>query len=191
MSKIIYVAIISAFVNNLVLSQMYGVNAMLKGSSRISTALRLGFSIITVTFFSSAVTWPISVYVLDSIGVDFLDILIFLLVVGALSYAFFAILRKSVKRYDEKYNGMLPLVVINSAVLGILINNVQVGYSFLRSLANSLSGAFGFAVAVVIMAGIRERIRYNDVPRPFEEIPILLISAGLMAIAFNGFAGLI
>ena len=98
---------------------------------------------------------------------------------------------RKVSAKRRAYSRILPLVVINSAVLGVILTNVQVGYSFLRSTVNSICGGLGFAVAVIILAGVRERIAFNDVPKPFEGVPILLVTAGLMSIAFYGFTGLI
>ena len=96
----------------------------------------------------------------------------------------------SVHLYDH-YKELLALVIINSAVLGIILNNVEVGYSFIRSTVFSIFGGVGFGIAMILMAGVREKIKYNDIPGPFEGVPILLVTAGLMSIAFYGFTGLL
>lgn len=191
MTKLIYVAIISAFVNNVVLGQMFGVNAVIRGSDKISYALRLSLCVIVVTFFSSVITWPIAQYVLQRFDLTILETLVFLLVEAIIVAVLNKLADAKLKSKRKIYSQMLPLIIINSAVLGVILNNVQVGYSFLRSAVNSLCGSLGFAIAVIILAGVRERIRYNDVPKPFEGVPILLVTAGLMAIAFYGFTGLL
>ncbi|MBR3241843.1 MAG: electron transport complex subunit RsxA [Parasporobacterium sp.] len=191
MTKLIYVAIMSAFVNNVVLGQMFGVNAAIRGSDKISYALRLSLSVIVVTFLSSVITWPIGTYLLDRFGLPVLQMIVFLLVEALITAALLKLVKAKFHKQKKIYSQILPLIVINSAVLGIILTNVQVGYSFLRSTVNSVCGSLGFAAAVLILAGVRERIQFNDVPKPFEGVPILLVVSGLMAIAFYGFTGLI
>ena len=191
MTKLIYVAIISAFVNNVVLGQMFGVNAAIRGSDKISYALRLSLCVIVVTFLSSVITWPINAFLLGRFSLQSFQTIVFLLVEAIIVLVLTRIARRLEPERKRTYSRILPLVVINSAVLGVILTNVQVGYSFLRSTVNSVCGGLGFAIAVIILAGVRERIAFNDVPRPFEGVPILLVTAGLMAIAFYGFTGLI
>ena len=191
MTKLIYVAIMSAFVNNVVLGQMFGVNAVIRGSDKISYALRLSLSVIVVTFLSSVITWPIGEFLLNRFGLSVLQTLVFLLVEALIVAGLLKLVKSIFHKRKQVYSQILPLIVINSAVLGVILMNVQVGYSFLRSAVNSVCGSLGFAAAVLILAGIRERIQFNDVPRPFEGVPILLVVCGLMAIAFYGFTGLI
>lgn len=191
MTKLFYVAIISAFVNNVVLGQLFGVNAVIRGSDRISYALRLSLSVIVVTFLSSVITWPVGEYLLNRFGLSYLQPIVFLLIEAILIALLVALIRAKFPKRRQIYGQILPLILINSAVLGILLMNVQVGYSFLRSAVNSVCGGLGFALAVVLLAGVRERIRFNDVPKPFEGVPILLVVCGLMAIAFYGFTGLV
>lgn len=191
MTKLIYVAIASAFVNNVVLGQMFGVNAAIRGSDKIINALRLGVCVIVVTFLSSVITWPISEYLLTKFDLSFLETIVFLLVETVIAAILIAFLGRKKTARSQSYSRILPLIVINSAVLGVILMNVQVGYGFLRSTVNSVCGGLGFAVAVVILAGIRQKIAFNDIPKPFEGVPILLVTAGLMAIAFYGFTGLL
>lgn len=191
MTKLIYVAIISAFVNNVVIGQMLGVNAAMRGSDRFPTALRLSFGVLVVTFVSSAVTWPIGTFLLERFSLSYLQTIVFLAVEAVAATLFTTLVKKWWGRRRKNEASLLPLILVNSAVLGVLLTNVQVGYSFLRSMVNSVCGALGFAVAVLILAGVRERIAYNDVPKPFEGVPILLVVCGLMAIAFYGFTGLL
>ena len=191
MTKLIYVAIISAFVNNVVLGQMFGVNAVIRGSDKMSNALRLSLSVIVVTFLSSMITWPISEFILGKLQIRLFQTIIFLLVESIIVVVLIALVNRYFSEKRKVYGRILPLTLINSAVLGVILTNVQVGYSFLRSTVNSVCGGLGFAIAVIILAGVRERIAFNDVPKPFEGVPILLVTSGLMAIAFYGFTGLL
>lgn len=191
MTKLVYVAIISAFVNNVVLAQMFGVNAVIRGSDSIRHALRLSVSVIVVTFLSSVITWPVGEFLLAPAGLSFLQTFVFLIIEALIIAILMKIVKAKFHKKDQVYNEILPLILINSAVLGVILMNVQVGYSFVRSTVNSICGCLGFAAAVLILAGVRERIRFNDVPKPFEGVPILLVVSGLMAIAFYGFTGLI
>lgn len=191
MTKLIYVAIISAFVNNVVLGQMFGVNAVIRGSDKMSNALRLSLSVIVVTFLSSMITWPISEFILGKLQIRLFQTIIFLLVESIIVAVLIALVNRYFSERRKIYGRILPLTLLNSAVLGVILTNVQVGYSFLRSTVNSVCGGLGFAIAVIILAGVRERIAFNDVPKPFEGVPILLVTSGLMAIAFYGFTGLL
>ena len=191
MTKLIYAAIISAFVNNLVLTRTFGTNSLLRDSKDYGTALRLGGGILVVTFLTSVITWPIGRYLLERFNLPELETILFLVIEAVLIWVILALIKKiSVDKY-EKLHPLFTLIIANSAVLGIILNNVNVGYSFIRSTVFSIFGAIGFGIALILMAGVRERIRYNDVPQPFEGVPILLVTAALMAIAFYGFTGLI
>lgn len=191
MTKLFYAAIIAAFVNNLVLTQSLGMDSFIRNSKDIATSVRIAVSVLIVTVVSSLITWPIGRYVLDKLQISFLSTILFLLVEAALVWFVLFVMKKiSVHLYDH-YKELLALVVINSAVLGIILNNVEVGYSFIRSTVFSIFGGVGFGIAMILMAGVREKIKYNDIPGPFEGVPILLVTAGLMSIAFYGFTGLL
>lgn len=191
MTKLFYAAIIAAFVNNLVLTQSFGMDSFIRNSKDIATSVRIAVSVLIVTVVSSLITWPIGRYVLDKLQISFLSTILFLLVEAALVWFVLFVMKKiSVHLYDH-YKELLALVIINSAVLGIILNNVEVGYSFIRSTVFSIFGGVGFGIAMILMAGVREKIKYNDIPGPFEGVPILLVTAGLMSIAFYGFTGLL
>lgn len=191
MTKLFYAAIIAAFVNNLVLTQSLGIDSLIRDSKELATSIRIAVSVLIVTVVSSLITWPIGRYVLDKLQITFLSTILFLLIEAAFVWlVLFGMKQISVKLYDH-YKELLALVLINSAVLGIILNNVEVGYSFIRSTVFSIFGAVGFGIAMVIMASVREKIKYNDIPGPFEGVPILLVTAGLMSIAFYGFTGLL
>ena len=191
MTKLFYAAIIAAFVNNLVLTQSLGMDSFIRNSKDIATSVRIAVSVLIVTVVSSLITWPIGRYVLDKLQISFLSTILFLLVEAALVWFVLFVMKKiGVHLYDH-YKELLALVIINSAVLGIILNNVEVGYSFIRSTVFSIFGGVGFGIAMILMAGVREKIKYNDIPGPFEGVPILLVTAGLMSIAFYGFTGLL
>ena len=191
MTKLFYAAIIAAFVNNLVLTQSLGMDSFIRNSKDIATSVRIAVSVLIVTVVSSLITWPIGRYVLDKLQISFLSTILFLLVEAALVWFVLFVMKKiSVHLYDH-YKELLALVIINSAVLGIILNNVEVGYSFIRSTVFSIFGGVGFGIAMILMAGVRKKIKYNDIPGPFEGVPILLVTAGLMSIAFYGFTGLL
>ncbi len=191
MTKLFYAAIIAAFVNNLVLTQSLGVDSFIRNSKDLATSVRISVSVLVVTVVSSLITWPIGRFVLDKLQISFLSTILFLLIEAAFVWFVLFIMKKiSVHLYDH-YKELLTLIIINSAVLGIILNNVEVGYSFIRSTVFSIFGAVGFGIAMILMAGVREKIKYNDIPGPFEGVPILLVTAGLMSIAFYGFTGLL
>ncbi len=191
MTKLYYAAIIAAFVNNLVLTQSLGMDSLIRNSKDLATSIRISVSVLVVTVVSSLITWPIGRYVLDKLNISFLSTILFLLIEAALVWlVLYAMKKISVNMYDH-YKELLALIIINSAVLGIILNNVEVGYSFIRSTVFSIFGAVGFGIAMILMAGVREKIKYNDIPGPFEGVPILLVTAGLMSIAFYGFTGLL
>ncbi len=191
MTKLIYVAIISAFVNNVVLSQGLGVDTALDGSKNMATSLRLSPGVLVITLVSSLITWPFGNYIFEKFGLSFLNSFCFLIIEAIIVWLFIKLVKVISVKTFEKYKALYSMIAVNSAVLGCIQNNVTVGYSFLRSTVNSFFGAVGFGIVVIILTGIRERIQYNDIPKPFEGVPILLVSAGLMAIAFYGFTGMI
>ena len=191
MTKLIYAAIISAFVNNLVLTRTFGANSLIKDSKDYGSALRLSGGILVITTLTSVLTWPLGRYVLEKFHLASLETIVFLMIETILVWIILALVKKISASKYEKLHPLLTMVIVNSAVLGLILNNVSVGYSFIRSTVFSIFGAIGFGIALLLMAGVRERIRYNDVPQPFEGVPILLVTAALMAIAFYGFTGLI
>ncbi len=191
MAKLIYVALITAFVNNVYLTSSFGVKTALDGSYEVENALKISVSVLIVTSIASIITWPINEYFLTRYNITFLQTVVFLIIEFFICAISKTIIKKSSPELNRSFGNIPFLIPINSAVLGVILTNVQSGYSFIRSFVNSFCGALGFAIALLILSGIREKIRFNDVPAPFEGIPILLISSGLMAIAFYGFSSLL
>ena len=190
--NIILLAISAAFVNNVILVQFLGICPFLGVSKQIKTAAGMGGAVIFVMAISSTVTSLIFYYVLEPLNIEYLNTIVFILVIAALVQFVEMFLKKAVPSLYRALGVYLPLITTNCAVLGIAISNVDSGYNILESIINGVFSAVGFAVALILMAGIREKLDKNDsIPESFKGTPIVLISAGLMAIAFAGLAGLI
>lgn len=191
MSELIIIALGSALVNNVVLSQFLGLCPFLGVSKKTNTAAGMGTAVIFVITLASFVAAIIYNYVLNPLGLDYLKTIVFILVIAALVQFVEMFLKKFMPSLYEALGVYLPLITTNCAVLGVALNNVQDSYSILKSVVNGFATAAGFTIAIVILAGIREKIEYNDIPAPFKGMPIVLVTAGLMAIAFCGFSGLL
>ncbi|MBD5539641.1 MAG: electron transport complex subunit RsxA [Lachnospiraceae bacterium] len=191
MSELIIIALGSALVSNVVLSQFLGLCPFLGVSKKTNTAAGMGTAVIFVITLASFVAAIIYNYVLDPLGLDYLKTIVFILVIAALVQFVEMFLKKFMPSLYEALGVYLPLITTNCAVLGVALNNVQDSYGILKSVVNGFATAVGFTIAIVILAGIREKIEYNDIPAPFKGMPIVLVTAGLMAIAFCGFSGLL
>ncbi len=189
--NVILLAISAALVNNVILSQFMGICPFLGVSKKVSTAAGMGGAVIFVMTIASAVTSLIYYYVLVPLDLSYLNTIVFILVIAALVQFVEMFLKKAVPSLYQALGVYLPLITTNCAVLGIALTNVQAGLNVGESIVNGMFSAAGFALAIIIMAGIREKIEHNDVPESFKGAPIVLISAGLMAIAFMGLNGLI
>lgn len=191
MKELIIIAIGAALVNNVVLSQFLGLCPFLGVSKKIDTAAGMGGAIIFVITISSAITSLIYTFILEKTGLTYLKTIVFILVIAALVQFVEMFLKKAMPALYQSLGVYLPLITTNCAVLGIAITNVQKEYNFVESVVNGFSTAVGFTISIVILAGLREKMEYNDVPESFQGMPIVLITSGLMAIAFFGFSGLI
>ena len=181
----------SAIVNNVVLSQFLGLCPFLGVSKRVETAAGMGGAVIFVITIASFVTSLIYKFILAPTGFEYMQTIVFILVIAALVQFVEMFLKKSVPSLYQSLGVYLPLITTNCAVLGTAINNVTNNYDILESVINGFGVAVGFTIAIVIMAGIREKIEYNDIPQNFKGSAIVLITAGLMAMAFLGFSGVI
>lgn len=191
MKELILILIASALVNNVVLSQFLGLCPFLGVSKKTKTAASMGAAVIFVIMIASAVTYGVYYGILVKIGLKYMETIVFILVIAALVQLVEMLLKKTSPALYSALGVYLPLITTNCAVLGVAINNISDGSSFAESMMNSLGTSTGFLVAIVIMAGIRERIEGNDIPKAFRGMPIVLITAGLMAIAFCGFSGVL
>ena len=191
MKTVLVVTIGAAIVNNVVLSQFLGLCPFLGVSKKIKTAAGMGGAVIFVMTLASLVCSIIDKFILKPANLEYLNTIVFILVIAALVQFVEMFLKKNVKSLYNALGVYLPLITTNCAVLGIAIKNAQTGYNILLSTLNGTFTAVGFAIAIVIMAGIREKIEFNDYPESFKGQASVLIAAGLMAIAFFGFSGLI
>lgn len=190
-SQLLIIAIGSALVNNVVLSQFLGLCPFLGVSKKVETASGMGAAVIFVITLASAVAAVIYKFILTPLDITYLQTIVFILVIAALVQFVEMFLKKAMPPLYEALGVYLPLITTNCAVLGVALTNVSKSYSILESVINGLATAVGFTISIVILAGLREKMEYNDVPKAFQGMPIVLITAGLMAIAFCGFSGLI
>ena len=191
MVQCMLIAVAAALVNNVVLSQFLGLCHFLGVSKKTDTAAGMGAAVIFVILIASSVTYGIYYGILKPFNLEYLQTIVFILVIAALVQLVEMILKKYVKPLYQALGVYLPLITTNCAVLGVAISNIDDGYTFGQSLANSLGTSVGFLIAIVILAGIREKSENNNIPKPFQGTPMVLIASGLMAIAFTGFTGII
>lgn len=191
MGELVLIAIGSALVSNVVLSQFLGLCPFLGVSKKLETAAGMGAAVVFVITLASAVTGVIYKFVLERFGITYLQTIVFILVIAALVQFVEMFLKKFMVGLYEALGVYLPLITTNCAVLGVAINNVKYGYDIVTGIVNGFATAAGFAIAIIILAGIREKMEYNDIPEVFKGMPIVLITTGLMAIAFCGFSGLL
>lgn len=190
MRELLMIAVGTAFINNVVLSQFLGLCAFLGVSKKMDTAAGMGGAVIFVITISSFVTALIYKFLLLPLNVTYLQTIVFILVIAALVQFVEMFLKKSSPSLYNALGVYLPLITTNCAVLGVALINVQKSYGIVESVVNGLATAIGFTIAIVLMAGIREKTEYNDVPESFKGSPIVLLTACLMAIAFFGFSSL-
>lgn len=191
MEKLFLIAVGSAIVNNVVLSQFLGICPFLGVSKKTETAAGMGGAVIFVITISSFVTALIYKFILTPTHTEYLQTIVFILVIAALVQFVEMFLKKSMPALYQSLGVYLPLITTNCAVLGVALINVTKEYGILESVVNGFATALGFFIAICIMAGIREKIEYNDIPKPFQGTAIVLITACLMSIAFMGFSGMI
>lgn len=191
MKELILIIVGSALVNNIILSQFQGLCPFLGVSKKVDTSLGMGGAVIFVITLASIATNLVYSLVLVPMKLEYLQTIAFILVIAALVQFVEMFMKKSMPSLYQALGVFLPLITTNCAVLGAALTNVQKGYNFLFSVANGVGTAVGFTIAIVLLASIRESIEDNDIPYNFQGSPIVLITSGLMAIAFLGFSGLI
>ena len=191
MRTLLMIAVGSALVNNVVLSQFMGLCPFLGVSKTTDTAAGMGGAVIFVITLSSFVTSVIYKLILQPLDLTYLQTIVFILIIAALVQFVEMFLKKSMPSLYKALGVYLPLITTNCAVLGVALTNVQDEYNILQGTVNGFATAVGFTISITLMAGIREKIQYNDIPEAFKGFPTVLLTAGLMAIAFFGFSGLI
>ena len=189
--NIIVIAIGSSLISNVVLSQFLGLCPFLGVSKKVNTAAGMGGALIFVITLSSLVAGLIYKFILRPLNIEYLKTIVFILIIAALVQFVEFFLKKYIKSLYQALGVYLPLITTNCAVLGVAINNVNLEYDIFTGVVNGFATAAGFAISIVILAGLREKMEYNNVPKYMKGMPIVLVTAGLMAIAFCGFSGLI
>ncbi len=188
---LILIIIGSAIVNNVVLSQFLGLCPFLGVSKKIDTSAGMGAAVIFVITIAAFVTALINKFILVPLDLTYLQTIVFILIIAALVQFVEMFLKKSIPSLYESLGVYLPLITTNCAVLGVALNAVQYEYNILESVIYGFGISVGFTIAIIILAGIREKIEYNDIPESWQGMPIVMVTAGLMSIAFFGFSGII
>ena len=188
---LIIILMSSVLVNNCVLSRFLGICPFLGVSKKVDQSVGMGLSVIFVMLMATAVTWPIQIYVLDPLGLGYTQTIVFILVIAALVQFIEIFLKKFIPALHQSLGVYLPLITTNCAVLGVTINNMTDGYNFIESMVSSLGCGLGFLLAMVLFSGMRSRIDESDVPESFKGLPVTLIAASFISMAFFGFAGIV
>ena len=191
LANLVLIAVGSCLVSNVVLSQFLGICSFLGVSKKIETSVGMGGAVIFVITLASLVAGLLHQFILQPLGFDYLNTIVFILVIAALVQIVEMFLKKFVPSLYSALGVYLPLITTNCAVLGVALNNVQDGYNLLEGVVNGFATGVGYLIAIVLLAGIREKMEYNDIPESFKGMPIVLLTSTLMVIAFFGFSGLI
>ena len=189
--ELILILMGGVLVNNYVLNQFLGICPFLGVSKKVNQASGMGMAVIFVMLFATAATWPIYNYVLLPLGLEYLQIIVFILVIATLVQFVEIILKRFIPSLHASLGIYLPLITTNCAVLGVTLNNISAGYSFVKAIVASLGVGLGFLLAMVLFAGVRSRINDTNSPKCFRGLPVTLIAASVVALAFYGFAGVI
>ena len=178
-------------VNNYVLAQFLGICPFLGVSKKMDSAVGMSLAVTFVMALATAATWPMQTFLLDPNGLGYLQTIVFILVIAALVQLVEIALKKYMPSLHKSLGVFLPLITTNCAVLGVCINNINDGYGFMTAMMNSIGTGLGFLLAMVIFSGVRQRIEHNNIPESFKGVPITLIAASVLALAFMGFSGVI
>ena len=181
----------SVLVNNYVLNRFLGICPFLGVSKKLNQAVGMGVAVIFVMLMATAVTWPIHMFILEKFGLEYTQTIVFILVIAALVQFVEIVLKKFIPALHKSLGVYLPLITTNCAVLGVTINNITDGYNFVESMVSSLGCGLGFMLAMVIFSGVRSRIDESNIPNSFRGLPVTLIAASFVSLAFFGFAGII
>ena len=187
--NLVLIIIVAIFVNNVVLAQFLGICPFLGVSKKVDTASGMGMAATAVLVVATIVTYLIQVYVLNVFGLEYLQTIAFILVIAALVQMIEMILKKTMPALYQALGVFLPLITTNCCILGVAILVIQKDYDLLEGVIYALSTGIGFLLAMVLFAGLREQLDLVDVPKPFRGVPIALVTASLLAMAFMGFSG--
>lgn len=189
--SLIIILLSSVLINNYVLSRFLGICPFLGVSKKIDQALGMGLSVTVVMLLATAATWPIQHLILENTGLEYMQTIVFILVIATLVQILEIFLKRFTPSLHSSLGVYLPLITTNCAVLGVAINNISDGYSFIESLVSSLGCGLGFLLAMILFAGMRSRIDETNVPKPFRGLAVTLIAASFLSLAFMGFAGIV
>ena len=188
---LIIILMSSVLVNNYVLSRFLGICPFLGVSKKVDQSVGMGLSVIFVMLMATAVTWPIQIFVLNPLGLGYTQTIVFILIIAALVQFIEIFVKKFIPALHQSLGVYLPLITTNCAVLGVTINNMTDGYNFIESMVSSLGCGLGFLLAMVLFSGMRSRIEESDIPESFKGLPVTLIAASFISMAFFGFAGIV
>lgn len=188
--KIFSLIITAIFIQNIIFGKFLGICPFMGVSKKVDSSIGMGMAVTFVMSLASGVTWIIYNYILVPLHLEYLQTIAFILIIASLVQFVEMAIQKTSPNLYKALGVFLPLITTNCAVLGIAILNIQENYNFIESVINGMAVALGFTLALVLLAGIRERIEYSAIPAPFKGVPIAFISAGLLAMAFMGFSGM-
>ena len=191
LKTLIVIMMSSVLVNNYVLSRFLGICPFLGVSKKLDQATGMGIAVIFVMMVATAVTWPIQYYILDANGLGYMQTIVFILVIASLVQFIEIVLKKFIPALHKSLGVYLPLITTNCAVLGVTINNITDGYNFVESIVSALGCGLGFLLAMVLFSGLRSRIEESQIPPSFRGLPVTLIAASFLSLAFFGFAGIV
>ena len=189
--SLIVILLSSVLVNNYVLSRFLGICPFLGVSKKLDQASGMGISVTVVMLLATAATWPIQHFILNPLNLGYMQTILFILVIASLVQMLELILKRFFPALHKNLGVYLPLITTNCAVLGVAINNITDGYSFLESIVSSLGCGLGFLLAMVLFSGMRSRIDETNIPKPFRGLAVTLIAASFISLAFMGFAGVV
>ncbi len=189
--SLLVILLSSVLVNNYVLSRFLGICPFLGVSKKLDQATGMGIAVTAVMLLATAVTWPIQYFLLDKVGLGYMQTIVFILVIASLVQLLELLLKRFIPALHKGLGVYLPLITTNCAVLGVAINNINDGYNFLQSMVSSLGVGLGFLLAMVLFSGLRSRIEESNIPKPFRGLGATLIAASFLSLAFMGFAGIV
>ena len=188
---LVIILLSSVFVSNYVLSRFLGICPFLGVSKKVNQAVGMGVAVIFVMLVATAVTWPVQMFILNKTGLEYTQTIVFIVVIAALVQFIEIVLKKFIPSLHKSLGVYLPLITTNCAVLGVTINNITDGFNFVESMVSSLGCGAGFLLAMVLFSGMRSVINEKNVPEAFKGLPVTLIAAAFISLAFFGFAGIV
>ena len=191
MTKLIIILLSAVFINNYVLSRFLGICPFLGVSKKLDSATGMSLAVIFVMLMATAATWPIQMYLLVPNHLEYLQTIVFILVIAALVQLVEIVLKRYIPSLHKSLGVYLPLITTNCAVLGVTILNITESYDFLQSMINSLGSGLGFFLAMVMFSGVRSKIEGADIPESFKGLPVTLVAASITSLSFLGFGGVV